>query len=334
MPLLGLGYEYSFFLINNSTYCAVNEEECFNAVKTAIKAGYRSIDTAVAYGNQKIVGKAIKSCIDEGIITRSDIFVTTKLWLTDWKPEDVERSVKLCLEELQLEYIDLFLIHQSVFINLAPEDDKKRREGYFFDYQLAPADDPTLRLGYNLENLKLTWGKMEELCGKGLLRSIGVSNFSAKRIRDLVSVCKIKPAVNQIELHPYLQQWETKATCEEFGIYLMAYYPLGGAVSTRSTKAASPMDDPVIIKIAKAHNKTPAQVMIRWAVQRGTICIPKSVHENRIIENGQIYDFILGDKEMSEIRSLDKGYRFARRSFLLPSPMDWKDLWDGEYVSD
>ena len=94
------------------------------------------------------------------------------------------------------------------------------------------------------------------------------------------------------------------------------------------------MDDPVIIKIAKAHNKTPAQVMIRWAVQRGTICIPKSVHEDRIIENGQIYDFILGDKEMSEIRSLDKGYRFARRSFLLPSPMDWKDLWDGEYVSD
>ena len=134
------------------------------------------IDTAVAYGNQKIVGKAIRSCIDEGIITRSDIFVTTKLWLTDWKPEDVERSVRLCLEELQLEYIDLFLIHQSVFFNLAPEDDKKRREGYFFDYQLVPADDPALRLGYNLENLKLTWGKMEELCGQGLLRSIGVSS--------------------------------------------------------------------------------------------------------------------------------------------------------------
>ena len=94
------------------------------------------------------------------------------------------------------------------------------------------------------------------------------------------------------------------------------------------------MEDPVIINIAKAHNKTPAQVMIRWAVQRGTICIPKSVHDDRIIENSKIYDFELTDEEMEAIRGLDKGYRFARRSFLLPSPLDWKDLWDGEYVTD
>ena len=312
----------------------MNKDECYNAVRTAIKAGYRLIDTAVAYKNQKAVGEAIKSCIDEGLITRNDIFVTTKLWLTEWRPEDVEHTVKLCLEELQLDYIDLFLIHQAVFLNLSPEDDKKRREGYFFDYPGVPADDPKLRIGYNIENLKQTWGKMEELSRKGLLHSIGVSNFSGKRIRDLLSFCSIKPAVNQVELHPYLQQWETKKLCEDNGIYLMAYYPLGGAVSTRSTKATPPMEDPVIINIAKAHNKTPAQVMIRWAVQRGTICIPKSVHDDRIIENSKIYDFELTDEEMEAIRGLDKGYRFARRSFLLPSPLDWKDLWDGEYVTD
>ena len=310
------------------------DKECEDAVYAAIKDGYRLIDTAVAYANQKAVGNAIKRCIEEGIVKREELFITTKLWLTEWKPEDVEKSVKICLEELQLDYIDLFLLHQSVLMNLPKELDDKRRQGYFFDRPLIPEDSPKYRLGYSIDSLKQTWGKMEELCRAGYLRSIGVSNFSGKRIQDMLSFCTIKPAVNQVELHPYLQQWEVKKICDDAGIYLEAFYPLGGAVNTRSSSKSGAMDDPVIKAIAEKYHKTPAQILIRWAVQRGTICIPKSSRPERIMENCSIYDFELSEEDMSAIKALDKGFRFAKRSFLLPSPQDWKDLWDGEYLAE
>ena len=309
-------------------------EECEQSVIDAIKAGYRLIDTAIAYGNQKAVGNAIKKCIDEGIVKREELFITTKLWITEWKPEDVEKSVKLSLEELQVDYIDLFLIHQSYFINLPEELEEKRRKGYFFDRPLTVDDDPKYRLGYSVEIVKQTWGKMEELCRAGLLHSIGVSNFSAKRVNDVLSFCSIKPAVNQIELHPYLQQWETKETLAKNDIYLMAYFPLGGAAHVRAGDVAGPMDDPVIKRIAENHHKTPAQIMIRWAVQRGTICIPKSIHEERIKENCNIYDFELSEEEMKDIRAIDKGHRFARPLFIAPGGTDWKELYDGEYSQE
>ena len=320
-------------VVISRTYLAP-DKECENAVIAAIKDGYRLIDTAVAYANQKAVGNAIKKCIDEGIVKREELFITTKLWLTEWKPEDVEKSVKICLEELQLDYIDLFLVHQSVLMNLPKDLDEKRRKGYFFDRPLIPEDDPKYRLGYNIDNLKQTWGKMEELCRAGLLHSIGVSNFSAKRVNDVLSFCSIKPAVNQIELHPYLQQWETKETLAKNDIYLMAYFPLGGAAHVRAGDVAGPMDDPVIKRIAENHHKTPAQIMIRWAVQRGTICIPKSVHEERIKENCNIFDFELSEEEMSEMKALDKRFRFVRIDALVPSPQTWRDIWDGEYVDN
>ena len=309
------------------------DKECEDAVYAAIKDGYRLIDTAVAYANQKAVGNAIKRCIEEGIVKREELFITTKLWLTEWKPEDVEKSVKICLEELQLDYIDLFLLHQSVLMNLPKELDDKRRQGYFFDRPLFLQEE-NCRLGYSIENVKQTWGRMEELCRAGFIRSIGISNFTMKRIRDVLSFCTIKPAVNQIELHPYLQQWETKKICDENGMYLMAYFPLGGASNARSVSVPGPMEDPVIKSIADKYHKTPAQIMIRWAVQRGTICIPKSIHENRILENCSIFDFELSEEDMSAIKALDKGYRYARPTFLFPEGTDWKDVWDHEYVSD
>ena len=284
--------------------------------------------------NQKAVGAGIKKCIDEGIVKREDIFITTKLWLTEWKPEDVEMTVKVCLQELQVDYIDLFLIHHTPFMNLPKELDEKRRHGYFFDRPKVPEDDPKYRLGYRIENVKQTWGKMEELYRSGVLHSIGISNFSKKRIRDVLSFCTVKPAVNQIELHPYLQQWDTKELCDENGIYLTAFFPLGGAVGARGINIPGPMDDPVIKRIAENHHKTPAQIMIRWAVQRGTICIPKSVHEERIKENCNIFDFELSEEEMSEMKALDKRVRFVRIDALVPSPQTWRDIWDGEYIGD
>ena len=140
----------------------------------------------------------------------------------------------------------------------------------------------------------------------------------------------IKPAINQVELHPYLQQWEHKAVCDKLGVYMMAYFPLGGSKAYHSAKYGTPMEDPVIIRIAEEHKKTPAQVMIRWAVQRGTICIPKSVHTNRVIENAGIFDFELTEKEMEEIRGLDKRCRFASPSFLFPDPSN-ENVWNNEY---
>lgn len=132
----------------------------------AIKIGYRLIDTASGYKNQKYIGAAIKRAIGEGIVKREDLFITTKLWVTDWRPEDMERAIKTCLDDLQLDYLDLYLIHNAVFLNLAPEDEERRRKGYFFDYETIVPDDPKYRIGYSLDNLKLTWGKMEEFVAR------------------------------------------------------------------------------------------------------------------------------------------------------------------------
>ena len=142
----------------------------------------------------------------------------------------------------------------------------------------------------------------------------------------------IKPVVNQVELHPYLQQWEVKEVCDRFGIYLMAYYPLGGQQGTRCLDSYNLLEDPTIVNIEKTHSKTCAQVLIRWAIQRGTICIPKSVTPSRIAENMAVFDFSLSDDEMTAIRGIDKRTRFVRYDFFLTSPQTWKDLWDGEYV--
>ena len=307
------------------------ESECESAVETAIRAGYRLIDTASAYRNERAVGRAVKKCIDEGIVKREDVFITTKLWVTDWKKDNVAKAVSQSLKNLQMDYIDLLLIHQAGFLNLPEEEEKHRQQGDFYDYVGVPPKDPRYRLGYNLDCLKETWGAMENAVKEGKVRSIGVSNFSAKKVNDLLSFCSIPPAMDQVELHPYLQQWETMEALDKHGIKLTAYFPLGGAMTMGSD--VSPMKDPVILEIAKNHNKTAAQVLIRWAIQRGTVCIPKSVHENRIKENFDVFDFELTPEEMEKIKSLDKRQRFADPTGLLcPGVPDSKKHWDGEYI--
>ena len=244
----------------------------------------------------------------------------------------MDKAIENILKELQTPYIDLFLIHHSSFFNLAPEEEKKRREGNFFDSFPYPTEGCE-KLGFNIDLVMQTWGKLEEYYHKGILRAIGVSNYTSKRLQLLLDRCTVKPAVNQVELHPYLQQWEVKDLLDKNGMYFMAFFPLGGADRGVSHKYASPMKDPVIARIAEEHHKTPAQIMIRWAIQRGTICIPKSVHKERILENFNVFDFSLTEENMKDIRALDKGYRFANPSFLFPEPADGNMVWDGEYVN-
>ena len=177
-----------------------------------------------------------------------------------------------------------------------------------------------------------TWRKLEEYYHKGILRAIGVSNYTSKRLQLLLDRCTVKPAVNQVELHPYLQQWEVKDLLDKNGMYFMAYFPLGGADRGFPHKYASPMKDPVIARIAEEHHKTPAQIMIRWAIQRGTICIPKSTNPGRIEANSKIFDFELTEEEMKEIRSMDKRHRYCTGYIFLPSPQTWEDVWDGENI--
>ena len=149
----------------------------------------------------------------------------------------------------------------------------------------------------------------------------------------MLSFCEIKPVVNQVELNPYLQQWELKQTCEENDVYLEAYFPLGGEANANAKDSTSLLRHPVITKIAEAHNKTAAQVLIRWAVQRGTICIPKSIRESRIAENFNIFDFELTSPELECIRALDRGERVCKRPYMVSAPVTWQDIWDGEYVN-
>lgn len=166
-----------------------------------------------------------------------------------------------------------------------------------------------------------------------MIHSIGVSNFSSKKLGELLSICTIKPAINQVELHPHLQQWELKEFCDKNNIYLTAYYPLGGAGAVNSKTEVPLMKDPIIEKIAKSHGKTGVQVLVRWAIQRGTICIPKSNNPERIKSNADVFDFELTEEEMAEIKAMDQGKRNCTGFIFLPSPQTWKDVWDGEYLN-
>lgn len=253
--------------------------------------------------------------------------------MTDWKTENVRKSIAQSLIDLQTDYIDLLLIHQAGFLNLPEDQEKHRQENYFFDYPIVPPNDPKYRLGYNEDCVKEAWSAMEEAVREGKVRSIGVSNFSTKKVLDLLRFCQIKPVMNQVELHPYLQQWETMKTLGENGILLTAYFPLGGAMNMANTTEVPLIKDPRIVKIAEKHGKSAAQVLIRWAIQRGTVCIPKSVHDYRIKENFDVFDFELSEEEMNEIKAMDRGHRFANPVPLLyAGEQDEKKHWDNEYV--
>lgn len=251
------------------------KQECERCVLDALKLGYRLIDTAQSYFNEEEVGNAIK----KSGIARREIFITTKVWIEHYGYEECKKSIEESMRKLQVDYIDLLLLHQP-----------------FADYYGA-------------------WRALEEYYECGKVRAIGISNFYPDRMVDISAFARIKPMVNQVELHPYNQQIEAEKWHDKYGIQLEAWAPfLEGRENI--------FKDPVLTDIAKRYEKTVAQVIIRWHLQRGIVVIPKSVHYNRMAENFNVFDFELSAQDMVQIASLDKN-RSAFFSHTDPNMVEW-----------
>ncbi|MEV4054658.1 aldo/keto reductase [Amycolatopsis sp. NPDC049688] len=242
----------------------VPDDETATAVKTAIEAGYRSIDTAAVYGNEKGVGQAIA----ESGVARDELFVTTKLWNSAQGYDSTLKAFDDSMARLGLEQLDLYLIHWPT-----PKRDK------FLD----------------------TWKAFEKLYADGRVRAIGVSNFQPAHLERLMDAANVVPAVNQVELHPYLQQAELREFDTKNGIATEAWSPLA--------KGGSLLGDPVVAELAVKHSRTPAQIVLRWHLQLGNVVIPKSVTPSRIEENFDLFGFTLTEEEVDSLTPLDRGER-------------------------
>jgi diketogulonate reductase-like aldo/keto reductase len=250
------------------------------ATRTALEVGFRSFDCAERYRNEDAVGAAMREVFEAGRIKREDVFVATKLWNTNHRPERVKPAFEGSLRRLQLHYADCYLIHTP------------------FAFQPGEDFHPTDASGKVIYDpavtLIETWRALEALVDGGRCRSIGLSDVSLEKLREIVAVARIKPAVVQVESHPYLPEWELLDFCREQGIVLQAFAPLGHAMEPKV------LEDPVITAIARRVGKTPAQVALAWAVQRGTAFLTTSVTPHRIQENFEIS--ALPDDALSEIR--------------------------------
>ncbi|KAG1140526.1 hypothetical protein G6F37_009012 [Rhizopus arrhizus] len=278
IPLVGLGTWLS------------KPDEVRKAVKYALEIGYRHLDCAYVYCNEDEVGQGIR----ESGVPREEIFITSKVWNTHHRKEYVKANVRATLKALGTDYLDLYLIHWPVsFIN--PSTPEETPTVPNMDY-LIPKKDGKVQVE-TVDDTE-TWKAMEELVEEGLVKAIGISNYNIERTKKILSICKIQPTMNQIELHPALQQPELVKFCQENGIALTAYSPLGNNVYGEERI----VDDPIIKSVSKKLNKSPAQVCIAFAAQRGLVVIPKSVTPSRIAENFQ--DFVLPQEDFDAIASL------------------------------
>ena len=250
IPRLGLG-----------VYQIPPGKSTLKAVKYALKIGYKHIDTAMIYGNESDVGKALK----DSDVKREDIFITTKVWNSDQGYDSTLKAFESSLKRLDLSYVDLYLIHWPI-----------------------------------QEKIIETWKAMIKLSNTGKVNSIGVSNYSIDELKETIQSPDIVPAINQVEFHPFLYQKDLLRFCKSNLIQLEAYSPL-----TRGKR----LDDPNVVRIANAYDKTPAQILVRWSLQHDLVVIPKSIHEERILENSQVFDFHINKNDMEILDSLNEDLR-------------------------
>ena len=276
-------------------------------IPAAVDLGYRHFDCACDYGNEKAVGEGLKRSLSAGACTRDDLWITSKLWNTYHHPDHVRAACERNLADLGLDELDLYLIHFPVTLAYVPFEERYP-PGWFFDPEAeSPAMKP-VRVP-----LADTWGAMEGLVEAGLVKRIGVCNFGTALIRDLQSYARIQPSVLQVEMHPYLTQQKLLRFCQEENITVTAFSPFGASSYVPLNMAGaneSVLDDPEVIAIAGDLGKTPGQVVLRWAIQRGTVTIPKTQTVAHLRDNIELFDFELGNGEMTRIDRLDRNRRF------------------------
>lgn len=285
MPMVGLG-----------TWKSATGEVT-EAVKAAIDVGYRHIDCALVYGNEPEVGEGIKCKITDGTVKREDLFVVSKLWNAHHEPKDVRPMLQKSLSNLGLDYLDLYLIHWPVALKPGDEMFPRDADGNILYHQVPHMD---------------IWRELEKCVDDGLVKSIGLSNFNSVQIQNILDNCRIKPSNLQVEIHPFFSQEKLVKFCHERGVTVTAYSPLGSP-DRPWVKPGEPtlLDDPNVVAVAKKCNKSPAQVILRWLLQRDIIIIPKSITPSRIKENLEIIDFELSADDMKVIDGFNRDCRLV-----------------------
>jgi len=295
MPAVGLGL------------WKIDADTVGDAVYQAIKLGYRHLDSAADYGNEKQVGEGIARALADGLCSREELWVTSKLWNTYHRREHVEAACRKSMADLGLDYLDLYLVHFPIALRYVEFADRYPPE-WIYD---PAAAEPGMQL--DAVPLSETWGAMEQLVEAGIARQIGVCNYSASLLHDLMSYARIKPAMLQIESHPYLTQEALLRTAQAYNIAVTAFSPLGSLSYVSldmATANDSVLTEPVVMAAARRSGASAAQVVLRWGIQRGTAVIPKTSNPDRLIENITLSEFSLTGQEMQAISGLNQNRRF------------------------